>query len=227
MSTPSVVLFDIDGTLLTTGGAGARAWAYAFDTLFGTPADITRFSEVGMTDPVVARQTFLGALGREPDEAELASLIARYVMRLPDEVETSPGYRVFDGVVELLERLASKGTLLGLVTGNVEGAAYIKIGRGGLARYFVFGGYGTDSPERNRLTQAAIDRASMLHGHELDPSTVAVVGDTPRDIAAARAVGAISVAVATGEYSVTQLQAAGADHVLPSLEVPFPIAGVS
>src|SRR5712691_2588602 len=81
MSTPSVVLFDIDGTLLTTGGAGARAWAYAFDSLFGTPADITKFSEVGMTDPMVARRTFRGALGRDPDEGEFASLIMGYVMR--------------------------------------------------------------------------------------------------------------------------------------------------
>lgn len=222
MTAPSVVLFDIDGTLLTTGGAGARAWAYAFDTLFGTPADITKFSEVGMTDPIVARQTFRGALGRDPDEAEFASLIMGYVMRLPDEVESSSGYRVFDGVVELLDTLASDGTLLGLVSGNVEGAAHIKIARGGLARYFAFGGYGTDSPDRGRLTQAAIDHASMLLGHPLDPSMVVVVGDTPRDVEAAKAVGAISVTVATGEYSIDQLEAAGADHALPSLTATFP-----
>src|SRR5438128_1252565 len=84
VSEARVVLFDIDGTLINTGGAGGRAWAAAFQKLFGVPADITRFSEVGMTDPNVARQTFEGSLGREPAEDELARLIMGYVMELPD-----------------------------------------------------------------------------------------------------------------------------------------------
>lgn len=220
--TPRVVLFDIDGTLITTGGAGGRAWSSAFQTHFGVPCDISKFSESGMTDPDVARHTFRGTLGRDPEEDELARLIMGYVMALPNEVEESEGYKVFPGVVPLLEMLATGGTLLGLVTGNIEGAAHIKITRGGLSRYFAFGGYGTDSSDRGELTQAAIDRASMLHGHPLDPSEVFVVGDTPRDVDAAHYVGAVSVAVATGDYDEAKLKATRADHVLPTFEHPFP-----
>jgi phosphoglycolate phosphatase len=217
-----VVLFDIDGTLITTGGAGGRAWSAAFQKLFGVPGDITRFSEVGMTDPDVARQTFEGTLGREPNEDELARLIMGYVMALPEQIAASTGYRVLPGVVDLLSDLAASGVLLGLVTGNIEGAAHIKIMRGDLNRYFAFGGYGSDAADRGELTQAAIDRAAMLHGHALPPQGVFVVGDTPRDVDAARYVGAVSVAVATGEYTVDQLRATGADHVLASLENGFP-----
>jgi phosphoglycolate phosphatase len=222
---PRAVLFDIDGTLLTTGGAGGRAWAKAFEERFGEAADITRFSEVGMTDPDVAHATFVGTLGREPDDDELARLIMGYLLHLPDEVQHSPGYRVFDGVHDTLAALSGMGAVLGLVTGNIEGAARIKMERSHLNRYFAFGGYGTDSRDRAELTRAAIARAETLHGHDIDPAAIMVVGDTPRDVEAARAVGAISVTVATGDYSEEQLRAAGADHVLPNLLAPFPSVG--
>lgn len=223
MSSPRAVLFDIDGTLITTGGAGGRSWARAFRQLFGREADITRFSEVGMTDPDVAHQTFVGTMGREPTDDELAQLIMGYLRHLPGEVHGSEGYRIFDGVEDTLRTLADSGAVLGLVTGNIEGAARIKMERSHLNRYFAFGGYGTDSRDRAELTRAAIDRAEMLHGHDIDPASIMVVGDTPRDIAAAKAVGAVSVCVATGEYSVEQLREAGADHVLASFaSAPFP-----
>jgi phosphoglycolate phosphatase len=223
VSSPRAVLFDIDGTLITTGGAGGRAWARAFRQLFGRETDITRFSEVGMTDPDVARQTFTGTMGRDPTDDELAQLIMGYLRHLPGEVRGSEGYRIFDGVEDTLRTLADSGAVLGLVTGNIEGAARIKMERSHLNRYFAFGGYGTDSRDRAQLTRAAIDRAEMLHGHDIDPAAIMVVGDTPRDIAAARAVGAVSVCVATGEYTLEQLQAAGADHVLATFAVaPFP-----
>jgi phosphoglycolate phosphatase len=128
-------------------------------------------------------------------------------------------------VVRTLEHLARSGVLLGLVTGNIEGAARIKIDRAHLNPYFAFGGYGSDSADRAELTRCAIARAAMMHGHELDPASIYVVGDTPRDVDAARAVGAVAVAVATGEYSVEELQATGADYVLPDLTAPFPGVG--
>jgi phosphoglycolate phosphatase len=218
---PLVVLFDVDGTLIDTGGAGARSWARAFNDVMGHEADITSFTESGMTDPMVARRTFRGAEGREPKHDELARLIAAYLMHLPDEVVASDGYRVLPGVQELLRSLATRGALLGLVSGNIEGAARVKIQRGGLNHFFPFGGYGTDSADRVELTRAAIARASELHGNAVDPAGVYVVGDTPRDVEAAHGVGAISLTVATGIFTADQLRAAGADHVLATLETVF------
>ena len=222
---PKAVLFDIDGTLITTGGAGGRAWQTAFRELFGVAADVKKYSVDGMTDPNVALQTFRGALGRDPKEDELARLVMAYMTALAVEVERSPRYRVLEGVADLLEMLAGRGVLMGLVSGNIEGAAHLKIARGGLGRYFAFGGYGTDSSDRGELTVTAIPRAALLYGHALDPTHVFVVGDTPLDVEAARYAGAVSVAVATGVYSVDQLRSAGAHHVLPSLASPFPDVG--
>jgi phosphoglycolate phosphatase-like HAD superfamily hydrolase len=149
-------------------------------------------------------------------------LMMRYVLRLPEEVASSPGYRVMPGVHDLLGRLVEADTLLGLVTGNIEGAAHIKISRAGLQRFFLFGGYGSDSAVRSDLTRAAIARAEALSGHHIDPSQVLVVGDTPRDTEAAHGAGAVAVGVATGEYSVDQLREGGADHVLRTFEDDFP-----
>jgi phosphoglycolate phosphatase-like HAD superfamily hydrolase len=226
MPTRRVVLFDVDGTLIDTGGAGGRSWSFAFREAFGVDGDIRKFSEVGMTDPVVARETFRGTLGREPTTDEVIRLMMRYVLRLPEEVAASPGYRVMPGVEGLLERLVEADTLLGLVTGNIEGAAHIKIARAGLGRFFLFGGYGSDSSVRSDLTRAAIARAEALSGHDIDAAEVMVVGDTPRDIEAAHGAGAIAVGVATGEYSVDQLRVGGADHVLASFaDDEFPSVG--
>jgi phosphoglycolate phosphatase-like HAD superfamily hydrolase len=165
-------------------------------------------------------------MGRDPTDDELAQLVMGYLLRLPDEVRSSPGYRIFEGVVDTLAALSSMGAVLGLVSGNIEGAARIKMERSHLNRYFAFGGYGTDSRDRAELTRAAIERAEMLHGHDIPAAGIMVVGDTPRDIAAARTVGAISVCVATGEYTVDQLREAGADHVLETFRAaPFPGLG--
>jgi phosphoglycolate phosphatase len=219
---PSLVLFDVDGTLITTGGAGARSWRYAFEQLHGVSADIGSHSEAGETDPFVARKTFIGAIGRAPTEEELARIFALYLRRLSHEVEASEGYRVLTGAEELLPRLSDEGSMLGIVSGAMEGAARVKLARGDLNRFFLFGGYGTDSPDRTQLTTAAIARASLLHTHPLDPADVAVVGDTPLDVAAAKTAGAVAVAVASGKYSADELWAVGADRVLASLADPFP-----
>jgi phosphoglycolate phosphatase len=216
------VLFDIDGTLITSGGAGARSWRYAFERLHGVPADIGSHSEAGETDPFVARKTFIGAIGRVPTEEELARIFTVYLRRLADEVATSEGYRVLPGAAELLTALSDAGAMLGIVSGAMEGAARVKLSRGDLNRHFLFGGYGTDSPDRTKLTAAAIARASMLHAHPLDPGDVSVVGDTPLDVVAAKAAGARAVAVASGKYSVDELRASGADRVLTSLADSFP-----
>jgi phosphoglycolate phosphatase-like HAD superfamily hydrolase len=141
---------------------------------------------------------------------------------LPQAVAESKGYRVLDGVEELLPRLVDEGYLLGLTTGGTDSAAHIKLSRANLARWFTFGGYGSDSTDRTELTRKAIERAGMLLGMELDPQQALVVGDTPLDIAAAHGAGAIGVGVASGHFTVDQLEEAGADVVLKTLCEPLP-----
>ena len=222
MSPAKLILFDIDGTLVDTGGAGARSWAWAFERLFDRGIDIAEHSTAGMTDPAIARVTFTEAMEREPTTDELARLMSAYQAVLPDYVACSPGYRVLAGVEELLGRLTDAGVLLGLTTGGLEAAAHAKLGRGGLNRFFMVGGYGSDSEDRVALTRTALDRGQGMLKTSLDLRDVFVVGDTPLDIVAAEGVGAVSVGVASGRYGVEELTAAGADHVLASLADPFP-----
>ena len=220
---PTAVLFDIDGTLITTGGAGAVAWRMAFQDLYGVPADIGACSDAGMTDPEVARRTFHHVVGSEPTPRELARLMAVRLEYLPGSLERSTGYRVMPGVHSLLPGLTRAGYLVGLTTGGVEAAARFKLAPAGLNRYFSFGGFGSDSPDRAVLTGRAIERAGELHGAPIDPGRCLVVGDTPLDIDAAHANGAIAVGVASGRFGAGDLRAAGADHVLETLCGELPL----
>lgn len=217
------VLFDIDGTLIDSGGAGARSWKLAFDDLYGIPADIGMFSDAGMTDPEVGRLTFAHVIGHEPTGGELARVMAKRLEHLRHTIAESEGYRVLDGVAELLPRLTAGGYLLGLTTGGVEAAAHIKLERGGLNHFFSFGGYGSDSTDRTELTRRAIERGGQVLGGSLDPRRALVVGDTPLDVSAAQAAGAVAVAVATGHFGLEQLRQTGAEHVLGSLREPLPL----
>lgn len=224
MAEPSIhaVLFDIDGTLLVTGGAGGAAWKRAFAELHGVEADVAEHTDAGMTDPEIAAILFREVLGREGSAEERAKAIGRYLKHLPDTVAESEGYRLMPEIEQLLDRLIDAGLLLGLVTGNIEAAAHIKLARGHLNRFFSFGGYGSDSPDRTEVTRAALARGDLVSGGVLSNGACIAVGDTPRDIKAGHGAGIKVVGVATGSYSVEELRQAGADWAIPHVSEGFP-----
>ncbi|HEU5106161.1 MAG TPA: HAD family hydrolase [Solirubrobacterales bacterium] len=217
------ILFDIDGTLLVTGGAGAVAWQRAFLELHGVEANIEEHTHAGMTDPEIAEIVFREVIGRDGSAEERAEAIAGYLSHLDDAVEESPGYRIMPGIEELLPRLAEDGIPLGIVTGNIESAAHIKLARGNLNRFFAFGGYGSDSRDRTELTKKALERGEGVSGQPLDRAETIAVGDTPRDVKAGHGAGIRVVGVATGSYTVDELTDAGADWAIENVAMDFPI----
>ena len=216
------ILFDVDGTLISTGGAGAASWRLAFDELYGIPADIGEFTDTGMTDPAVGRKTFEAVMSREAERKEFTRLLERRLHYLHRTVEDSEGYRVLAGVDELLAKLIEDGYLLGLVTGNVEAAAHIKLHRAKLNRFFSFGGYGSDASDRGELTRIALKRATLVYGETVIPDQAIAVGDTPLDVEGAHAAGIECVGVGSHHFDVQQLRDAGADYVVSSLEEGLP-----
>ena len=209
--------------MLVTGGAGAVAWQRAFRELYDVDADIEEHTKSGMTDPEIAEIVFREVIGRDGTDAERAAAIGAYLSHLADAVAESEGYRVMPAIEELLPRLVGQGVLLGIVTGNIEAAAHIKLARGDLNRFFSFGGYGSDSNERAELTKSALARGRLVSGGALIESACISVGDTPRDVAAGHGAGIEVVGVATGNFSVDQLREAGADHVVTTVESGFPV----
>jgi phosphoglycolate phosphatase len=221
--TPRILLFDIDGTLVSTGGAGAVAWRQAFEELHGIPADIGKFTDAGMTDPDVGAKTFEAVLHREPTAQELAQLVQRRLEHLPEAIAQSERYRVLPGVPQRLRQLSRDGHLLGLITGNGDGAAFIKLSRGDLMRWFTFGAYASAGVDRAGIVRRAVERGEAMLGKDVPNTDIFVIGDTPRDIEAAHAVGCSAIGVATGHYDAPALREAGADHVLETLEQELPL----
>jgi phosphoglycolate phosphatase-like HAD superfamily hydrolase len=220
---PRAVLFDIDGTILVTGGAGGAAWQRAFEEQYGVEANVAEHTDAGMTDPEIAAIVFREVVGREGSPEERSRAIGCYLKHLPDTVAESAGYRVMPGIEDLLDRLIDSGVLLGLVTGNIEAAAHIKLSRARLNRFFSFGGYGSDSADRTVVTEAALRRAELVSGGALGDGACIAVGDTPRDVAAGHGAAIRVVGVATGSYSTDELNAAGADWALETVESGFPL----
>jgi phosphoglycolate phosphatase len=218
----AAVLFDIDGTLLLTGGAGAVAWQGAFRELHGIEANIGEHTHAGMTDPEIVEIIFREVIGRDGTEAERGQVVAGYLSHLADAVAESDGFQVMPGMEELLPRLTEQGVLLGIVTGNIEAAAHIKLARADLNRYFAFGGYGSDARDRTELTRKALERGAEVAGKPLDPAATIAVGDTPRDVKAGHGAGIEVVGVATGAYTVEQLSEAGADWAIEDVTSGFP-----
>lgn len=217
------ILFDIDGTLLHTGGAGAVAWQRAFLELYGVEANIGEHTHAGMTDPEIAEVVFREVMKRPGSAEERAEAIGCYLGHLADAVAESEGYFVIEGIEELLPRLVAQGILLGVVTGNIEPAAHIKLARGDLNRFFTFGGYGSDSRDRTELTKKALERGETVSGHPLDKSETIAIGDTPRDVRAGHGAGIKVVGVATGSYAVDELTDAGADWSIEDVTEGLPL----
>lgn len=219
-----LILFDIDGTLLWTDGAGRRAIQRALLDEMGTAGPIENYRFDGKTDPQIVRELMTLA-GHPEAEAEerIAAVCRRYVGLLEAELaQPTQQTRLFAGVRELLAALepheAAGHALVGLLTGNLEGGATLKLRSAGLdpARFAV-GAYGSDSGRRADLPAIAAERAARKTGKNFAGVDVVIVGDTPDDIACGRPMGARVVAVATGFYRVDQLRAAGAAQVFEHL----------
>lgn len=216
---PKLVLFDIDGTLVLTGGAGVRAMTRACDEIVGSSNALHGVAVAGRTDWIILSDA-LERMGRDLDQQLFRALRDRYVTYLREEIKV-PGHgvkAVMPGIQALLDDLQARdGVYLGLLTGNFEAGARIKLEYFDLWRYFQCGAFGDDAADRNALVPFAVSRARDCGVPDLAPQDILVVGDTPHDIACARAVGATPVAVATGMFTTEQLRDSGADIVFRDL----------
>jgi len=217
---PTVLLFDIDGTLISTGGAGRRAIERALQ-VHGA-ADSARFSFAGMTDGAIVRRA-LSLAGRSTAPARMAAVLGSYVEFLADEVARASDaeYRLCDGVLLALDAAArTPDCAVGLGTGNVERGAQIKLARVGIAERFGFGGFGSDAEDRAEVLRIGAGRGAAAFGRAPADCRVVVIGDTPMDVAAARAIGADCIAVATGPVPRSELALHAPRWLYPSLLTP-------
>lgn len=197
-----VVLFDIDGTLVKAGGAGARALDHAVQEMTGHPEACRQVQLQGATDKSNFENAFRVGAGRKPTKKELDLLTRKYVARLPFEVKASVKARKYStvkGVEKFIKKLAARPeVMLGLGTGNLKDGAFIKLEPSGLMKHFAFGGYGCDSHHRAKVLRKAVERASKLAGRPVKDGEVFVIGDTHRDVEAAKEAGYHSGVVLDG-----------------------------
>ena len=214
-----LALFDIDGTLIHTARAGVRGMNAAFRDLHGHEDALAGMTFAGRTDRAIVFEAF-AQLGIDRNQAALDRLRDAYLGYLSTELgHALEGARVLPGVTNILDALDAHSDVgVGLLTGNFERGAAIKLGHFDLWRRFGFGAFGDAHEDRRALVPIAIEAAEAAIGQRIAAPDVVVIGDTPLDIDCARAHGAISVGVATGPYSVEQLRDAGADVVLETLE---------
>lgn len=200
-----VLLFDIDGTLIYTGGAGKRAFVETLRDAFDIHDDMADIPFSGKTDPLIIREIF-AKHGIEPTAGHFDLFLGRYVNCL-GQIIADPKGRVFPGVRNILDEcFGDPRFLLGLLTGNIQRGAQIKLTHYQLYHYFSFGAFGDDHEDRNEIARMAHERSRKKSGREIHPRDTYVIGDTPRDIACGRSIGARTVALATGKYSVEELR---------------------
>lgn len=219
-SQPTVLLFDIDGTLILSGGAGRRALERAFDEHYGRADALNHLVLGGMTDTGIIREG-LTYIQIPPTAPAIQAVLETYLRCLAEELPRAEGFTVLPGLQRLLPLLSRlPGVALGLGTGNVVAGAVLKLTRGNIAQYFTFGGYGSDSEDRPTLLRVGAERGAAQLGQRLEDCRVVVIGDTPRDVYAAKAIGAFCLGVATWDYAVETLLKAGADVAFPDLTHP-------
>jgi phosphoglycolate phosphatase-like HAD superfamily hydrolase len=212
----TLLLWDIDGTLTLSGGAGMHALQAGLRREFGVARPLNDIDYAGRTDRWIMRQIF-GKAGLPDTEANLARLLNAYLTELPAALH-NPSTRVLPGVHAALTALAARPHFTqALLTGNVEQGARIKLGHHGLSDYFPFGAFADDGEWRNDLGPVALRRARERLGVEFPPERVFVIGDTPHDIACGKVIGAQTIAVATGQYSMDELHAHRPVKVFPDL----------
>lgn len=214
-----LLLWDIDGTILHTGKAGETALGHAMKKLHGVSKGLQGLEIAGRTDKWIVEQ-LLAREGLAHGEKEVARFLDVYVERLAEELPLRNG-ALHPGVLGILEEAHRRPDLVqGLLTGNIEKGARLKLTRYGVNHFFEFGAFADDSSVRNELGPHAQRRARDRHGEEFPPERIYIIGDTPHDVACARAIGARAIAVATGSFSVEQLQSCGADAVFSNLNSP-------
>ena len=218
---PRLLLFDIDGTILDSGGAGLGALRDGIVEAFGLHDRVDAMPELdlaGATDASVARVLF-AAFGIEDTPTHRSRFFSAYAEALRDALKLN-GHRaqLMPGIQQLLAHFATNDRAhLGLLTGNIESGARIKLGHFELDAHFGFGAFGDDAEHRDALGPIALERARHHTGSTIDPADAVVIGDTPRDVACARAAGTKVLAVATGRFSVNELRDCRPDAVLADL----------
>ncbi|HEV8060378.1 MAG TPA: HAD family hydrolase [Gemmataceae bacterium] len=216
-----ICLFDIDGTLLRSGGAGKAAMEGALQETFNVPLAVEQVSYSGRTDRAIGRDLFR-LHGIELNEANWQRFIYAYLDRLPACLVSMRGV-ICPGIAELLDELATWPDIaVGLLTGNLRAGAQVKLGHFGLYERFLFGGFGDHHWERDDVAFEAVQALCLHLERPIEPERIWVIGDTPLDIQCARAIGARAVAVATGWDAAEVLAAAGPDLLLEDLADPAP-----
>lgn len=216
MTDTLLFIWDIDGTLLLTGGAGKISFNRVFGEHFNQDNLWGQMRPDGKTDGVIIAELFEAGFGRKPSPEELSLITTRYIELMLEQIPLSPRFRLLPGVTETLAWLKQQSTWhCGLATGNFVETARCKLHRAGLDHYFSFGGYGSDSTDRLELTRTALARG--IHMTSETPKQVFLIGDTVYDVRCGQALNCTTIAVATGSTSKAELAAAGADYVLEDL----------
>ena len=215
---PTIVLFDIDGTLVSTGGLARKALQTAVEEHFGDAATFA-FSFGGMTDRAIFRRG-LEAMGEKYNDDRARPVLDRYLTLLRDHLDAANGmHRTYRGAVDVVRRTAAEADVAaGIGTGNVEAGARLKLRPFGLNELLPFGGFGSDAEPRAEVIAHGARRGAERLGAALNDCRLVIVGDTPADVRAAHDNGGICVGVTTGTASAEQLHEAGAEHVFPGLD---------